>query len=280
MAYMDVLSKLPEDATIKKVNVAKVTNGLNSGKDMAFFEDFFVSLGQNCKKADKGIKAGPLFINQTQVKSSINILISKRSFLLFKVKTIKSKGVLTKKDICNEDIALAKEAEIEKAKLSEAINKEKSKDTENNVVAEPSNNENDDIVMLDDDDDDGNDNNVEVMKDVEEGSTDVAEAVLDTILDDATAQAKSLFEKYSASQLRTFLKQLLKLIDGSGSVGIPEISGECKLSETETRALASEITRRCRNSPSIEGGKKQSFKVQNIFLNSQTVGKIAAFNFQ
>ena len=67
MAYMDVLSKLPEDAAVRRVNVAKLVEGLNSEKDVQFFEEFFVSLGQNCKKAEKGIKAGPMFINQNQV---------------------------------------------------------------------------------------------------------------------------------------------------------------------------------------------------------------------
>ena len=197
------------------------------------------------------------------------------------MKTIRSKGVLTKKDICNEDNDVVnKEPEKEK-KTAGLTTKDKhdtasSKDKENNFVEQPKDG-GDEIVMLDDNDD--RNDNVEVMKDIEDVSADVVEGVIDAIIEDVASQAKSLFDKYSCSLLRKLLKHFcLKMIDGS--VGLSEVSGECKLSESETRALLSEITRRCRDSPELEGGKKQSFKVQNIFINSQWVQKIAAFNFQ
>ena len=56
MAYIEAVSSLPEDAARRSVNIAAVTANINTDKDSEFFEDFFVSLGQNCKKAEKAIK--------------------------------------------------------------------------------------------------------------------------------------------------------------------------------------------------------------------------------
>merc|ERR1712227_340942 len=83
MSYVSSISNLPEEPEKRKVNVAAAIASVNSEKDISFFEDFFISLGQNCLKAEKGIKVGHVFVTQVQVK------------------TIRGKGVLSKKDIEN-----------------------------------------------------------------------------------------------------------------------------------------------------------------------------------
>merc|ERR1712183_201691 len=90
MSYIEVVNKLPEDIPKKRIDVGIIVKSLNSEQDITFFKDFFISLGQTCKTAEKGIKVGHVFITQTQVK------------------VIRLKGIVTKEDIeiQNDDAAV------------------------------------------------------------------------------------------------------------------------------------------------------------------------------
>ena len=62
MAYIGELAKLPEDVEDRSVNIGPVISSINTDKDTVFFEDLFVSLGQNCVAAEKGIKVNTIFL--------------------------------------------------------------------------------------------------------------------------------------------------------------------------------------------------------------------------
>merc|ERR1712025_747615 len=92
-------------------------------------------------------------------------------------------------------------------------------------------------------------------------------------------EKESVLQKYSSNEIRLFLKNFMKLIDSNSSLTISDVSSDCKLSEPETRMMASEVTEKCSQSPVVDG-KRQSFKLQDIFINSNMADKIAKFNYQ
>ena len=259
--YVAEISKYPDDQNKRNINIPAIVSGLNSDKSREFFEDFFVSLGQNCRTAEKAFKVGHLLVTMAQIK------------------TIRGKGILTKKDISYEEVT--KKAETQKP----VENVEKTKhDQENNVVEKK---KAEDIMILDDD----------VDHDLPEEDV-IVNSILDLVIDKATrcdndtntSQNKSegeksftvskdsIIDKLSTVQLRTFLKHFVKMIDNEESLST--VAANSNMSETEARDLAGEVTRRCQDSPVTEAGTKQSFKLQNVFINSQMVEKFAKFNYQ
>lgn len=305
MAYIEAVSSLPEDAARRSVNIAAVTANINTDKDSKFFEDFFVSLGQNCKKAEKAIKVGHVLVTMMQIK------------------TIRSRGVLTKGDITSGPIPEKSTSKVDapaKAKVKPTGNetdKQKNVGTlnscEKNQVENISNvTPSEDIVMLDDEDDPTPTTSKDTMvnreqsqlgdsKSTEESSKSESlekSSIDSTVISDndksdqskkeestevnkdpKEASAESVLSKYSSQQLRTFLKHFIKMIDSDSKQTMADVSSETKLPEEEVKVIAAEVTARCRDNPLVEG-KRQSFKLQNIFLNSTWVGKIVDFNYQ
>lgn len=305
MAYIEAVSSLPEDAARRSVNIAAVTANINTDKDSAFFEDFFVSLGQNCKKAEKAIKVGHVLVTMMQIK------------------TIRSRGVLTKDDISSGPIpekSTSKADAPAKAKVKQTgndANKQMNIETFNSCEKNPEENisnvtPSEDIVMLDDEDDFTPTTSKDTMvnreqsllgdsksteessksESLEKSSTDSTvisdnnksdqskkEESTEVNKDQKEASAESVLSKYSSQQLRTFLKHFIKMIDSDSKQTMSDVSSETKLTEEEVKVIAAEVTARCRDNPLVDG-KRQSFKLQNIFLNSTWVGKIVNFNYQ
>jgi len=336
MSYVSSISNLPEEPEKRKVNVAGAIASVNSEKDISFFEDFFISLGQNCLKAEKGIKVGHVFVTQVQMK------------------TIRGKGVLSKKDIENGPVPEKKEEPIVKPSDNSSKKKEpKSKEDKNQENMSENTKQKDktpdsieEIVLLDDDEEEtpsekqvdktsaaqksAEDIVAEIVDDASRKSSEEVEASRTTSeevkasktctvesesskptkntteedsasknatkednasnvskkLDEVTVVEiekeanESVLQKYSSNEIRLFLKNFMKLIDSNSSLTISDVSSECKLSEPETREMAAEVTEKCLQSPVTVDGKRQSFKLQNIFINSTWADKIAKFNFQ
>ena len=83
--------------------------------------------------------------------------------------------------------------------------------------------------------------------------------------------------KLETPHMRKFLLNFMKLIDNS--ITIDEVAKNCNVTEDDARKLLAAITFKCRESPVVDG-KRQSFKLKNIFVNSTWVEKIVVFNFQ
>merc|ERR1712029_1202617 len=88
--------------------------------------------------------------------------------------------------------------------------------------------------------------------------------------------SESVLEKYSTSQLRTFMKHFMKVVNSSGSLTLSDISSDCQMSESELKEIAKEVSKKCDEAPMVSG-KRQSFKIQTIFLNSTMVEKFSGF---
>ena len=83
--------------------------------------------------------------------------------------------------------------------------------------------------------------------------------------------------KLETPHLRKLLLNFMKFIDNS--ITFDEVAKNCNVREDNARKLLAAITFKCRESPVVEG-KRQSFKLKNIFVNSTWVEKIVVFNFQ
>jgi len=82
MAYMDVVSKLPEKNPRNKIDPQAVAKIANLEKDSTFLERFFLAFGQECQAASKGVKVGSVFVTQTQVRAVLAKGILGREHLL------------------------------------------------------------------------------------------------------------------------------------------------------------------------------------------------------
>ena len=138
MAYIGAISILPENPEQRKVEVAEVIKKINSEKEIEFFENFFISLGQQCVKAEKGIKVGHVFVTQMQVRS------------------IRGRGILCRADILKEDQSDGKDSCEENERKnqcqpsvtenhSKKDNSEKNNGDENDIEVLPCT-EDDDVV--------------------------------------------------------------------------------------------------------------------------------------
>merc|ERR1712029_173651 len=92
----------------------------------------------------------------------------------------------------------------------------------------------------------------------------------------SASSSESVLEKYSTSQLRTFMKHFMKVVNSNGSMTLSDISSDCQMSETELKEIAKEVSKKCDEAP-VVSGKRQSFKIQTIFLNSMMVEKFSSF---
>ena len=92
----------------------------------------------------------------------------------------------------------------------------------------------------------------------------------------SSSSSESVLEKYSTSQLRTFMKHFMKVVNSNGSLTLSDISSDCQMSETELKEIAKEVSKKCDEAP-VVSGKRQSFKIQTIFLNSMMVEKFSSF---
>ena len=68
MAYMEIVSNLPEKNPRNKIDPQTIAQKANLEKDSAFLEKFFLAFGHGCRNAFKGMKVGSVFVTQTQVK--------------------------------------------------------------------------------------------------------------------------------------------------------------------------------------------------------------------
>ena len=301
MAYIGALGSMPEDQDKRIINVEAVVAGVNTEKDLDFFAEFFVSLGQNCLRVEKGFKVGHMLVTMAQVK------------------TIRARGVLVKEHIVNgpvqEKVQVTPPAKEMRIAAVETVVNNPSVEKRTEVQSTSKPDEIEEIVLLDDDDEDEpqpmniesgevgnldqslekikltNDNakepsasqpleaNNEIAKSVEiekqnlQKEADIDEIVLDE------EEAKSVLEKYTMPQLRVFLKHFIKMTDCDSGMSLADLATEAGMEEAEVRAIIMEVTGRCAETPVVDG-KRQSLKLQGIFLNSNWVEKIVKFNFQ
>ena len=82
MAYMEIVSKLPEKNPRNKIDPQSIAKNANIEKDSAFLEKFFLEFGQRCKAAVKGMKVGSVFVTQTQVKAVLSRGIMEQEHIL------------------------------------------------------------------------------------------------------------------------------------------------------------------------------------------------------
>jgi len=263
MSYIEFVTKLPEEASKKKFDIGNIVKTLNSDKSIRFFADFFISLGHACKTAEKGIKVGHVFLTQTQVKA------------------IRLKGIA-----CEDDIDIEKSEQIGadnkgvdnvgdcEGKVEQTMNvdqmktclgkKEEKKVEEVEIIEE-------EIVVKNQCNNDG-----KIVGEIQEVKALSELKVPDSKVPESSSHEEAL-GKLETPQLRKFLLSFMKLIDNS--ITLDEVAKNCNVTEEDARKLLAAITFKCRESPVVEG-KRQSFKLKNIFVNSTWVEKIVVFNFQ
>ena len=239
MSYIEIVSKLPENTPREKFDISSILKSLNTEKNFRFFVDFFISLGHACQTAEKGIKVGHVFLTQTQVKA------------------IRNKGIS-----CEGDIDMNTEGKIDSDKVA-IIDKPSEKAPPKVGDAEqPS-------AGLDKkgkkkDDNGLNQPSTSVCSN--SGHTqDVGSGVHDAVLD-----------LYSTTDLRKYIFTLMKVIDNTMTVN--EVAKKEDVTEDKVREVFAAISYKCIEAPLVDG-KKQSFKLKNIFMNSTWTDKIAVFNF-
>ena len=217
MSYIEVVNKQPDGTTKKGIDVAAIGKSLNIGKDVGFLEEFFISLGNTCKTAEKGIKVGHVFITQTQVKA------------------IRLKGIS-----CKEDI-----------EIGDAIDKFKVDRGRNSNVSVETKSSPDDELKVD------KNHNPNVIVGTKSSTGDV-------------------LSQFSTPVLRKFILSFMKLIDKSTT--LEEIAKDSSLSVDVVKDIFKAISNKCKGTQVVDG-KRQSFKLQNIFMNSTWIEKIVLFNF-
>ena len=94
MCYMEIVTKMAENKSKRKINIEEIAKSTKIEKDIQFFEDFFLYLGKQCRHAIKGVKVGHVFVTQAQVNM------------------IKTRGIMTRQDLEKEDDAEPKEENI------------------------------------------------------------------------------------------------------------------------------------------------------------------------
>lgn len=280
--------------------------GVNTEKDLDFLAEFFVSLGQNCLRAEKGFKVGHMLVTMAQVK------------------IIRTRGVLVKEDIVNGPVPeKVEEKKVEKPQPKEIKIANVETVKESNVEKKSSEpQEIEEVVLLDSDDDEPKPTNTdsekvdnkdqaqpldqlkqasdalhepdatlpletdndktESLDSEKEKETESTKTTADT--EPATElveeeQPKSVLEKHTVPQLRLFLKHFIKMIDSDSKIKLDDVATEIKMEVDEVRNVAKEMTRKCAETAVVDG-KRQSFKLQGIFLNSNLVEKIVKFDFK
>ena len=301
MAYIGAITNLPENPEKRIINVEALVAGVNTEKDLEFFAEFFVSLGQNCLRAEKGFKVGHMLVTMSQVK------------------IIRSRGVLVKEDIVNGPVpekVEEKKMENPKSKDIRIASVETVKET--NIEKKTESHEIEEVVLLDSDDDEPQPMNTEAEKvdtldqtqpleqskqasdavqeteatlppktindetESEEGekeketekakSSEEKEVEIDEIQLVEEEAPKSVLENYTVPKLRLFLKHFIKMSDSE--MTLDDLATETKMEVDEVRNIAKEMTRKCAEAAVVDG-KRQSFKLQGIFLNSNLVEKLA-----
>ena len=263
MAYIGALGSMPEDQDKRIINVEAVVAGVNTEKNLDFFAEFFVSLGQNCLRVEKGFKVGHMLVTMAQVK------------------TIRARGVLVKEHIVNgpvqEKVQVTPPAKEMRIAAVETVVNNPSVENRTEVQSTSKPDEIEEIVLLDDDDEDEaqpmnieagevgnldqslekikltNDNskepsasqpmeaNNEIAKSVEiekqnlQKEADIDEIVLDE------EEAKSVLEKYTMPQLRVFLKHFIKMTDSDSGMSLADLETDAGMEEAEVWAIIMEV---------------------------------------
>merc|ERR1719348_2052794 len=248
MSYIEIVSKLPENAPKEKFDIASIIKSLNTEKNFGFFVDFFISLGYVCSSAEKGIKVGHVFLTQTQVKA------------------IRNKGISGKDDIdMNQtvpDVGKTTEENVTVVEKSQAIVEQKS-------VGEKAPK---DIIDLDEDNIDKEE--VKADNGLHKPSTSVGSSSSSQV---SSMIHENVLDSYSTTDLRKFIFTLMKVIDNTTTA--KAVAEKEAVTEDKVNKVFAAITFKCKEAPIIDG-KKQSFKLKNIFMNSTWTEKIAVFNFQ
>ena len=315
MAYIGAITNLPESPEKRVINVEAIVAGVNTEKDLDFLAEFFVSLGQNCLRAEKGFKVGHMLVTMAQVK------------------TIRTRGVLVKEDIVNGPVPeKVEEKKVDKPQPEKKVEKPQPKEVrianvetvkESNVEKKSNESQEiEEVVLLDSDDDEPKPTNTDSEKvdnmdqtqslDQSKPASDAvhepdatlpletdndktesveSEKEKETESNKTTAekepaselveeeQPKSVLEKHTVPQLRMFLKHFIKMIDSDSKIKLDDVATEIKMEVGEVRNVAIEMTRKCAETAVVDG-KRQSFKLQGIFLNSNLVEKIVKFDFK
>jgi len=243
MSYIEIVSKLPENTPKEKFDIASIIKPLNTEKNFRFFVDFFISLGHACQTAEKGIKVGHVFLTQTQVKA------------------IRNKGIS-----CEDDIDMNTDGKL----VEENVDKIAVKEKASQKVVDVDHSSTDSDKSLDKKDKE------KVDKGLDQPSTSICSNsghslkvggdVHDTVLD-----------LYSTTDLRKYIFALMKVVDNTMTV--KEVAEKEDITEAKVKEVFKAITYKCIEAPVVDG-KKQSFKLKNIFMNSTWTDKIAVFNFQ
>ena len=250
MSYIEVVSKLPDEASKDKFDIQNIVKTLNSEKTFRFFVDFFISLGHACLTAEKGIKVGHVFLTQTQVKA------------------IRLKGIK-----CEKDIDM-KPSEKPKEKV-EMIN-EVTKPKEDKNPAESVETNVDKVQEISKEHYDGKE-----MDEIEEikidGGLQPSTSICSNSADLKVSAHENVLNKYSTTELRKFIFSFMKMIDKTVTLGEAAKNGD--VTEEVAKELFAAITFKCKASPVVDG-KRQSFKLKNIFMNSTWAEKVVVFDFQ
>merc|ERR1712110_171226 len=148
MAYIGAITNLPESPEKRVINVEAIVSGVNTEKDLDFLAEFFVSLGQNCLRAEKGFKVGHMLVTMAQVK------------------IIRTRGVLVKEDIVNGPVPeKVEEKKVEKPQPKEIKIANVETVKESNVEKKSSEpQEIEEVVLLDSDDDEPKPTNTDSEK--------------------------------------------------------------------------------------------------------------------
>jgi len=246
MSYIEIVSKLPENAPNEKFDIASIIKSLNTEKNFRFFVDFFISLGHACQTAEKGIKVGHVFLTQTQVKA------------------IRNKGIS-----CEDDIDMNTEGKIDKVKVANT-DKIPAKEKASSKVVDVDHSSTGPDKNLDEKDKE------KVDKGLDQPSTSVCSNSGHSQKGDSGIH-NAVLDLYSTTDLRKYIFTLMKVVDNTMTV--KEVAEKEDITEVKVREVFAAITYKCIEAPVVDG-KKQSFKLKNIFMNSTWTDKIAVFNFQ
>ena len=92
------------------------------------------------------------------------------------------------------------------------------------------------------------------------------------------ASKASILSDFTSSVLRKFLKHFSKLIEMPSERTMEDVSRECEVPLKDAENIAREVTKQCKLVIVVDG-KRQSIKIQNIFINSSLVEKIVKFDY-
>merc|ERR1712013_950277 len=87
----------------------------------------------------------------------------------------------------------------------------------------------------------------------------------------------NVLDSYSTTDLRKYILTLMKVIDNTTTA--KAVAEREAVTEDKVNKVFAAIAFKCKDAPIVDG-KKQSFKLKNIFMNSTWTEKIAVFDFQ